>query len=103
MNIIDQAMLGFEIDVTEEQGFPNAEYRVVITPDENPHSTHEVTLSEEYWQKLTGGKMSGQDLIEATFEFLLQRESNDAIMQKFDLQQISEFWPEFENEILQKY
>lgn len=103
MNIVDRAMLDFELDVTEEQPFPVAEYRVTVMPDEEAHTTHEVTLSEEYWQKLTGGKMSGQDLIEATFEFLLQRESNESIMRKFDLSDVAEYYPEFENEITRRY
>lgn len=103
MNIIDRDVLNFDIDVTEEQAFPVAEYRVMLTPEDGPHSTHEVTLSEEYWEKLTGGKMSGQDLIEATFEFLLQRESNDSIMNKFDLTTVAEYWPEYENTIKRSY
>jgi hypothetical protein len=103
MNIIDREILNFDINVVEEQAFPVAEYRVVLTPDDGPHSTHEVTLSENYWQELTGGKMSGQDLVEATFEFLLQRESNDAIMNRFDLSVMAEYWPEYENEIKRRY
>lgn len=103
MNIIDRAMLNFDINVVEEQSFPVAEYRVAITSDEGQLTKHEVTLSEEYWNELTGGKMSGQDLIEATFEFLLQHESNEAIMQKFDLKDVAEYWPDFENEIKRRY
>ncbi|MFA5954926.1 MAG: hypothetical protein WC817_05365, partial [Patescibacteria group bacterium] len=64
---------------------------------------HSVRLMEEYWQELTGGgKVSAQDLIEATFDFLLKREGNESILPEFDLSDISEFFPEFEGVIRQQ-
>lgn len=101
MNIVEHAAHGFDIDVVEEQEFPHAEYRISIIPDEGSHTTHLVTLDEQYWQELTSGKMSGQDLIEATFEYLLNIEENEAIMPRFDLRDIAEYYPEFENNIRQ--
>lgn len=66
----------------------------VSTPD--AETFHEVSLSNEYWQKLTSGKMSKEDLIKQSFEFLLQRESNTTILKHFNLSIINDYFPEFE-------
>ena len=46
-------------------------------------TTHTVRLKHDYYQKLTGGKVSPETLIEKSFEFLLERESNTMILSSF--------------------
>ena len=78
--------------ITENQ------YRVMVT-DNDGYSDHIVILDPECYQELTEGKISKKELIEKSFEFLLERESKDSILSKFKLKQISNYFPEFETEI----
>ena len=47
-----------------------------------------VDLDEDYSQELTEGKFSKQELIVASFKFLLDRENIDQILSKFNLKVI---------------
>ena len=60
-------------------------------------SQHTVTLNEKYYKKLTGGIIPKEDLIKKSFEFLLERESKESIMSRFDLTVIANFFPEYES------
>jgi len=61
---------------------------------------YEVDLEKSYWRKLTQEKIEPADLIRKSFIFLLQRESKESILAKFNLKQISDYFPEYEKEIL---
>lgn len=65
-------------------------------------TTHTVTLMLEYYQKLTGGKVSAETLIEKSFEFLLEHEPNTAILSRFDLSVINRYFPDYERAIRKK-
>ncbi len=60
-------------------------------------TTHIVTVSSSYYEKLTTGQISVVTLIEKSFEFLLQRESNTHILSQFDLPVIGHYFPEYES------
>lgn len=60
---------------------------------------YKVTLSKDYYQKLTDGKIDATELIEKSFEFLLKREPASSILPEFDLTQINDYFPEYEEEI----
>ncbi|MCB2219771.1 MAG: hypothetical protein KQI35_05185 [Bacteroidetes bacterium] len=70
-----------------------------VTVTDRSTTKHQVTISDEYHLKLTSGKISKEALLNQSFEFLLQRESNTMIMSRFDLPVISRYFPEYENEI----
>ena len=57
---------------------------------------HVVHLSNDFYKLLTDGKVSHENLIKASFEFLLDRESNNSILSQFDLEAISHYFPEYE-------
>lgn len=57
---------------------------------------YKVTLSEDYWQSLTGGKVAPEELVKTSFEFLLEREGPESILPEFDLPLISKYFPEYE-------
>lgn len=59
-------------------------------------TTHTVTLIDSYYRKLTDGKITPEDLIERSFEFLLEREPNTSILRRFDLPVIQTYFPEYE-------
>ena len=62
-------------------------------------TVHSVTVAPEYLQKLTGGRASAEILIQKSFEFLLERESNTSILRAFDLPVIQHYFPEYERTI----
>jgi hypothetical protein len=75
--------LGFEVVVREGKG----------------ETRHQVTMSRESCERLTGGKHSSERLIEAAFRFLLDREPKESILGRFDVTVISRYFPEFEREL----
>ncbi len=70
--------------------------------DEKSSSSHTVEVANDYYQKLTGGKISPEDLVVRSFKFLLQREPKEMIMSKFDLPVISRYFPEYEGRIMEE-
>ncbi len=62
-------------------------------------TTHTVTVEPSYYEKLTGGRVPAEKLVEKSFEFLLERESNTSILRTFDLPVIGRYFPEYEGTI----
>jgi len=60
---------------------------------------HQVTVNHDYALTLTKGKVSTEVLIEKSFQFLLERESNTSILRTFDLSVIERYFPEYSREI----
>lgn len=68
----------------------------LVTVELSTTTQHEVTLTEEYYTRLTSGKVEPEELIEKSFEFLLKREGNTMILRSFDLPIIGSYFPEYE-------
>jgi hypothetical protein len=62
-------------------------------------TTHKVTVSAPYYEKLTGKRVTPEVLVEKSFRFLLDRESNTSILRSFDLPVIGRYFPEYERVI----
>jgi hypothetical protein len=62
-------------------------------------TTHKVTVKASYYEKLTGKRVTPEVLLEKSFRFLLDRESNTSILRSFDLPIIGQYFPEYEMEI----
>ncbi|MCP4628980.1 MAG: hypothetical protein GY850_36550 [bacterium] len=62
-------------------------------------TTHKVTLKSPYYEKLTDKSVTPEVLVEKSFEFLLERESNTSILRSFDLPVIGQYFPEYERVI----
>ena len=58
-----------------------------------------VELENDYWQKLTQGKIEPEALVRKSFEFLLAREPKESILRSFNLKEINTYFPEYEEEI----
>jgi hypothetical protein len=71
-----------------------------VTVRESTTTTHIVKLTKDYYQQLTGGKVPPETLIEKSFEFLLERESNTMILRRFDLPVIGDYFPKYEKTIV---
>lgn len=72
-------------------------YRVEIR-EGSGRSVHEVTASEDEIARYGAGA-SGERLVEASFEFLLERESKESILRSFALPTIERYFPEYPREI----
>ena len=72
-----------------------------VTVMDRTTTTHTVTVDPSYHERLTGGRVSVEKLVEKSFEFLLDRESNTSILHRFDLPVIGQYFPEYEKVIQQ--
>jgi hypothetical protein len=70
-----------------------------VTVEQARVTTHRVTVDPSYCDKLTGGRVPAETLVEKSFEFLLERESNTSILSAFDLPVIGRYFPEYEETI----
>lgn len=83
------------IRVKKENG---GKFRVVI--EEKGFTTqHLVSLDDGYYEELTQGKISKEELIRSSFTFLLEREPKESILTRFDLKVINHYFPDFEEKI----
>ena len=70
-----------------------------VTVNEIKTTIHKVNLSDNVYKKLTKEKINKKKLIEFSFKFLLERESNTEILPTFELSVISNYFPEYINSI----
>ena len=62
-------------------------------------TTHVVTISDKDYLDLTNKKVTKEELLKFSFNFLLERESNTSILSSFELRLISKYFPEYENSV----
>ena len=86
-----------KINIKTITPLPNALFEVEVVSETT--TIHNVHLSQGYYQKLTGGQITADELIKRSFEFLLDREPNTMILKEFELQDISRYFPDFEESI----
>ncbi len=72
---------------------------LIIVDEGNSKTEHMVTLDDGYYQKLTGGEITEEELIKKSFQFLLERESKESILSRFNLEVINRYFPEYEEKI----
>jgi hypothetical protein len=70
-----------------------------VTVEGRTTTTHTVTVSSSYYEKLTGKQVTPEVLVEKSFAFLLERESNTSILRSFELPVIGQYFPEYETTI----
>jgi hypothetical protein len=68
-------------------------FEVIVSKD--TATKHKVNLSNKVYQGLCNSKISEIDLIIKSFEFLLERESNESILREFNLEIIETYFPEY--------
>jgi hypothetical protein len=71
----------------------------VIVRKGTGETRHQVTIARPLCQRLCAGKQTPEQLIDAAFRFLLDREPKEAILRRFDVGVISRYFPEFEREL----
>lgn len=70
-----------------------------ITVAAPTQTSHIVTISDDYYQTLTKGVISKEQLVAFSFDFLLAREPNTSILANFELSVIAHYFPEYEAEV----
>jgi hypothetical protein len=83
-----------QITVTHRTG---AVYDVTIA-DAQGSTRHEVTVWPSDVQRYAPGALP-EELVEASFAFLLEREPKEAIMSRFELPVIERYFPDYPAEI----
>jgi hypothetical protein len=71
----------------------------VVAVQDETQTQHTVTVKPAYAKQLVDGKSSVEDLVAASFKFLLEREPNTSILRQFDLSVISNYFPDYESRI----
>ena len=70
----------------------------VIVRARNGETRHHVTMARDSCERLTMGTHTPERCIPAAFQFLLDREPQQSILPRFDINVISRYFPEFERE-----
>jgi hypothetical protein len=76
----------------------NMDFSVTVS-EGSTESSHRVTVQQRDYERITAGKIAPGELVKMSFEFLLQRESKESILPRFDLMVISRYFSTFEQEI----
>ncbi|WP_394835703.1 hypothetical protein LVJ94_02080 [Pendulispora rubella] len=74
-----------------------SKYRITVH-EGNSSSEHEVTVTEADIQRYAPGA-TPEHLLEASFEFLLEREPKESILSSFALPVIERYFPEYPRQI----
>jgi hypothetical protein len=87
-----------QIEVQRVEDGPAYAFQVTVT-EGHGRTEHRVTLSQADYERLSDGEASPEALVQASFEFLLEREPKEAILRTFDLPVIGRYFPEYERVI----
>jgi hypothetical protein len=71
----------------------------VVVREGNGETRHHVTMSRATCERLTAGRHTDEQCLEAAFRFLLDREPKESILRDFDVMVIARYFPEFEREL----
>ena len=71
----------------------------VTVREPNGQTSHQVSMSQQTWQRLSGGKYPPEQCIHAAFRFLLDREPKESILGRFDVTVIAHYFPSFERDL----
>ena len=74
-----------------------------ITVKADQLTNHTVSVTDQMLLNLTNNKTSKEELLNFSFNFLLERESNTSILSSFDLTVISKYFPEYTKKANDKF
>jgi hypothetical protein len=78
----------------------DAGWRCHVTVGDDAAATrHEVAVSAETLARLAPDATEPEDLVRASFEFLLAREGRESILRAFELPVIGRYFPGWEEEV----
>ena len=79
---------------------PTSEEVYQIQVSGKTETMHFMSMSDLNYERFTGGRKPKEQLVLFSFEFLLKREENTSILREFAICKISEYFPEFEKEVI---
>ena len=71
----------------------------VVTVADGMTTTHTVTVTDQSLTDLTGNNVTKTQLLEFSFNFLLDREPNTSILSSFDINVISRYFSDYRDEV----
>jgi len=74
-------------------------WRCEVTVRNGGVTHHRVRVSRTDLARLAPGAADPEDLVRASFDFLLEHEPRESILHAFDLTVIGRYYPEYEREI----
>jgi hypothetical protein len=74
------------------------EYEVRVVEGKS-ESSHIVALKDSDYSRLANNKITPEELIRRSFEFLLEHEPKESILSRFDITVISRYFPQYDSEI----
>ncbi len=80
-------------------GETTGDWRFKVVVAERVATNHQVTVSKDDWRRLTKEQITPEELVKASFEFLLEREPKESILASFDLSVIRGYFPEYDEAI----
>ena len=72
-----------------------------VTVADSMTTTHEVTVTDQSLSDLTDDKVTKEQLLKFSFNFLLDREPNTSILLSFDINIISSYFSDYGDEVRQ--
>ena len=87
-----------EISVSRADA-PDGWMMTVRVAERGSATEYRVELSRDYHVKLTQGCATPEQLAEASFRFLLEREPKESILRSFEMPVIARYYPEDEQRI----
>jgi hypothetical protein len=72
---------------------------LVAVEEGSSRSTHSVMATPDHIARYASADTLPEKLVEASFEFLLERESKESILTSFDLSVIEQYFPEYPRRI----
>ena len=70
-----------------------------VTVADSVTTTHTVTVTDQSLTDLTNDNATKTQLLEFSFNFLLDREPNTSILSKFDINVISKYFSDYRGEV----
>ena len=71
----------------------------VVTVADGMTTTHTVTVTDQSLTDLTDNNVTKTQLLEFSFNFLLDREPNTSILSSFDINVISKYFSDYKDEV----
>ena len=71
----------------------------VVTVADGMTTTHTVTVTDQSLTDLTDNNVTKTQLLEFSFNFLLDREPNTSILSSFDINVISRYFSDYRDEV----
>jgi hypothetical protein len=72
---------------------------LVRVGDRASQTQHRVTVRRATYDAIAAGNVPPEELVRASFRFLLEREPKESILREFDLDVIGRYFPEYRGEI----